>query len=283
MTAFQGTILVLGATGQQGGAVAQQLATNGWTVRALVRDLARGDHRSDLAFNQPGIEVVRGDLDDLNSLNTAMKGTHGVFSVQPVSDPATEIRRGKLVADAAKQAEVAHVVYSSASGADRNTGIPPFEAKGEIERYLRLLDLPATILRPPMFMENFRFLLQEQHGQTTLLSMGGTLQTKMQMVAVHDIGAFAAIAFNYPATYQGKAIELAGDELTFAQITEVLGRFLGRPVAYHVVEQHTNVDGKRITEFFEREGFRADITALRQIHPQLLSLDAWLRQGNLHH
>lgn len=278
MAAFQGTILVLGATGQQGGAAAQQLAANGWTVRALVRDLARMDR----AFNQQGIEVVRGDLDDPASLNAAMQGAYGVFSVQPVSDPATEIRRGKLVADAAQQAGIAHIVYSSASGADRNTGIPPFEAKGEIERYLHALDLPATILRPTMFMENFRFLVQEIHGQTTLLSMAGTPQTKVQMVAVHDIGAFAAIAFANPATYQGAAIELAGDELTFAQITEALGRSLGRPVAYHVVEQHEDEGAKKITEFFEREGFRADIASLRQTYPQLLSLDAWLHQGNLH-
>jgi uncharacterized protein YbjT (DUF2867 family) len=277
MAAFQGTILVLGATGQQGGAAAQQLAANGWTVRALVRDLARVDR-----FHQEGIEVVRGDLDDPASLHAAMQGTYGVFSVQPVSDPATEIRRGKLVADAAKRANVAHIVYSSASGADRNTGIPPFEAKGEIERYLHTLDLPATILRPAMFMENFRFLVQEIRGQITLLSMGGTPQTKVQMVAVHDIGAFAAIAFGNPATYQGTTIEFAGDELTFTQITEMLGRFLGRPVAYHLVEQHEDEGAKRITEFFEREGFRADIASLRQTYPQLLNLDAWLHQGNLH-
>jgi uncharacterized protein YbjT (DUF2867 family) len=211
-----------------------------------------------------------------------MQGAYGVFSVQPVSDPATEIRRGKLVADAAQQAGIAHIVYSSASGADRNTGIPLFESKGEIERYLHTLDLPATILRPAMFMENFRFLVQELHGQITLLSMGGTPQTKVQMVAVHDIGAFAAIAFGNPATYQGTAIELAGDELTFTQITEMLGRFLGRPVAYHLVEQHEDEGAKRITEFFEREGFRADIASLRQTYPQLLNLDAWLHQGNLH-
>jgi uncharacterized protein YbjT (DUF2867 family) len=186
------------------------------------------------------------------------------------------------VADAAKQAGVAHIIYSSASGADRNTGIPPFEAKGEIERYLHSLDLPATILRPAMFMENFRFLVQEIHGQTTLLSMGGTPQTKVQMIAVHDIGTFATLAFNNPAAYQGQDVELAGDELTFAQITELLGRFLGQPVAYHVVEQQTNEDGKRITEFFEREGFRANIPSLRQSYPQLLTLDAWLHQGHLH-
>ncbi|NED57719.1 NmrA family NAD(P)-binding protein, partial [Micromonospora aurantiaca] len=108
-----------------------------------------------------GAVLVRGDLDDEASLRAAMKGLHGVFSVQTFRGPggvAAEERQGKAVADAAAEAGVAHLVYSSVGGADRSSGIPHFESKGSIERHIRELGLPATVLRPAMFYEMFQDL-----------------------------------------------------------------------------------------------------------------------------
>src|SRR5436305_2172481 len=148
------TILVFGATGQQGGAVASHLLKDGWKVRALVRNL--GSEKAQ-ALGQQGIELVQGDLNQPSSLQEAMKGVYGVFSVQTfMADGGTlaETRQGKAVADAAQEAGVRHLVYSSVGGAERKTGVAHFESKWQIEEHIRTLGLPATILRPVFFMSN---------------------------------------------------------------------------------------------------------------------------------
>jgi len=281
MTAFHKTALVLGATGQQGGAVARHLLAATWRVRALVRDPRKPEAQ---ALQHLGIELVQGDLDTPASVTSAMQNMHGVFSVQAIfGDPEQQVRQGKTVADSAKMTGISHLVYSSASGAERNIDIPAFEAKGEIERYIRFLDLPATVLRPVMFMENFRFLAQVVNGSIYLPSLGPS-ETNVQMIAVRDIGVFATLALNNPDTYVGRVLEIASDELTFAQIAEVLQKVFGRPVSYQTgsPEQEQHLEGARkATAFFAREGYKADIASLRQIHPQLFSFEAWLRQTDL--
>ena len=146
MTYSEKTILVLGATGQQGSAVASHLLKDGWKVRAMVRN-PNSDQAQ--ALGQRGIELVQGDLNQPSSLQEAMKGVYGVFSMQtPVEGTAAETRQGKAVADAARETGIRHLVYSSVGGAERRTGIAHFESKWQIEEHIRALGLPATILRP---------------------------------------------------------------------------------------------------------------------------------------
>lgn len=281
MTTFHKAALVLGASGQQGGEVARQLVASGWKVRALVRNPKKVEAQ---ALQQFGIELVQGDLDIPATVTSAMRDMHSVFSVQGIlSDPEQEVRQGKIVVDAARASGISHLVYSSAGGADRDLGISAFEAKGEIERYLRLIDVPATILRPVMFMENFRFLVQVVDGAIRLPFLG-PLETPIQMIAVHDIGFFATYALNNPEGSIGKVFEIAGAELTIAQIVEVLQKVSELPVSYQVSspEAEPHLEGARkANAFFAREGYRADIDALRQIHPQLSSFEMWLREINL--
>jgi uncharacterized protein YbjT (DUF2867 family) len=282
MTSVEKKVLVLGATGQQGGATARQLAARGWAVRALVRDPNKPAAQ---ALRNQGIEIVQGNLDDPASVMEAIKGIYGVFSVQAVlNDAEKEVRMGKAVADAAKIEGVSHFVYSSAIGAGRDIGIAVFEAKGKIEQHIQALELPATILHPVMFMDNFRFLSRVIDGQIIIPYLGAS-DTRVQMISAHDIGVFAAIAFDNPKAYIGKVLEIAGDELTFSQITGVLQKVYGLPVHYQTapVEQNQNLeDGRKATEFFEREGYKANIESLRQIHPQLLNFESWLRQAHLY-
>src|ERR1035437_8573648 len=130
------TILVTGATGQQGGAVTRQLLKQpSFAVRALTRDPAKPAAR---ALAQAGAEVIRGDLDDPASLEHALEGVYGVFSVQNFMEAGFdgEIRQGKLIADAAKAAGVQHFVYSSVVSADRHTALPHFESKWQIEMHI---------------------------------------------------------------------------------------------------------------------------------------------------
>ncbi len=189
------TILVTGATGQQGGASARHLQTRGWSVRALTRDPSTPAAR---ALVELGIEVVQGDLSDRPSLDPALEGVYGVFSVQAYlpKNPTREVAMGKTLVEAAKAAGVAHFVYSSAAGVDRHTGVVEQESKWEIEQYIHTLGLPDTILRPTSLMENYSNIspLRQAIVAGTLM-YGLPAEAKMQYIATDDIGAFVAIAF----------------------------------------------------------------------------------------
>ncbi len=191
-----------------------------------------------------------------------------------------EVLQGKNLADAAETAHVKHLVYSSVGGADRGSGIPHFESKREIEQHLRLLGLPHTILRPVSFMEN---LLRPEMRDAIL---GGTLpmalppDTKLQMIAVTDIGAFAALAFAHPEQFEGKALEVAGDELTMPEAADRLSDVLGYPVRHVAPDleeaRRVNPEYAKMLEWFISDGYRADIPALRRLYPELLDFDHWL-------
>lgn len=140
-------ILVIGATGNQGGAVARHLLQRGkFAVRAFVLDENKPTAQ---ALKQAGAELAKGNLNELASLDSALQGVFGVFSVQGVKEGLeVEIRQGNTLADAAKAAGVKHFVYSSVGGAERKTGIAHFESKFQIEEHIRASGLPYTIMRP---------------------------------------------------------------------------------------------------------------------------------------
>jgi uncharacterized protein YbjT (DUF2867 family) len=189
-------ILVCGATGNQGGAVARSLLDRGFRVRALTRDPQKPEAQ---ALAEQGAEVVQGDMEDRSAMDQVLvEGIYGVFSVQNFWETGYdgEVKQGKTVADTAKAAGVEHFVYSSASGANRQTGIPSFETKWEVEEHVREIGLPYTILRPVWFMQNWEMLREHILGGT--LAQPLDPDKPLQQVAVEDVGAFAAIAFERP-------------------------------------------------------------------------------------
>ncbi len=275
-------IAVTGATGQQGGHVARTLLDKGWKVRTLTRHPQKPAAR-DLAGL--GAEIVPGDLDSRPELDAAFQGVYGVFSVQNFWLPSVgyegEIRQGKTVADAAKQAGVQHLVYTSVGAADRGMGQKHFESKWIIEQYIHTLALPYTIFRPVGFMENYNwsrpYIL---NGSFT--GVGLRPGKTMQIIAVQDIGAFVEMAFAHPEQFLGKTIELAGDELTESQIAEVFTKVIGRPV--RLVENQapgrwTGEDQAAVFNFFNGKGYDADIPALRAVYPPLQTLEQYLRRN----
>ncbi|MFC7381840.1 NmrA/HSCARG family protein [Sphaerisporangium rhizosphaerae] len=274
MTTTDRTILVTGATGQQGGATARHLLADGWHVRALVRD-PRGAAATLLA--RAGADLITGDMDDRGSIDAAVRGAHGVFSVQPAfiaPDYAeNELQRGLNVVDAAMAAGVRHLVYASVASADRATGIPHWEIKWKIEEYIRAHGVPATVLRPVTFMENFADPTYGVRGEASLIRAFPADST-VQLIALDDIGAFAALAFASPDPFRGRVLELAGDELTPHQIASAIGRATGHDVAVPVPARG---GPGGTTSFCD---WQADIPALRTIHPGLLDFGTWLsREG----
>ncbi|MGC4792354.1 NmrA/HSCARG family protein [Micromonospora sp. DT178] len=265
------TILVTGATGNQGGATAHRLLEYGWQVRALVRDRAKPAAR---LLEEQGATLVEGDMDDATSLRAAMRGVHGVFSVQALAlSPdalAAEIRQGKTVADAARETGVAHLVYSSVGGAERRTGIDHFETKAEIERHIQALDLPATILRPAFFMNNLLHYADAQGERVLRLQV--LPDRPLQLIASDDVGRVAAHAFTHPSDFLGTQIEIAGDELTLTRVAEIYEALTGTPTRLEPQPIEHRMYG-----WFAESGYQADIAGLRDRFPWLLTFEEFLR------
>ena len=276
------TILVTGATGQQGGAVARHLLKQpGFVVRAFTRDSSKPAAQS---LTRAGAEVFQGDLDDPASVRRALEGAWGAFSVQNFMETGYdgEIRQGKLLADAAKAAGVQHFVYSSVVSADRKTGLPHFESKWQIEQHIHQFGLPYSILRPAFFMQNWYGFLRDPILNGTL-PLPLNPQTSLQQISVADIGAFAALAFRNPSMWAGRTVELAGDQLTMLKVAETLSRVLGRTVRYVQVpwEQFQQSAGEEMTKmyrWFNDVGYHVDIATLRKEYPNLSTLEKVLRE-----
>jgi uncharacterized protein YbjT (DUF2867 family) len=274
------SVLVVGSTGQQGGATARSLLKRGFAVRALTRDPEKPEAR-ELAGR--GAELARGDLDDRSSVEGALEGVHGVFSVQNFWETGyeREIEQGKRLVDAAKDAGVEHFVYSSVGSAHRETGITHFDSKAEVEDYLRRSGMPYTILRPVFFMQNW-----EMFGRDQIL--GGTFaqpldpDRPLQMLDAEDIGVFAAMAFENPEGWIGREVDLAGDEMTMPEVAATFSRVIGREVGYYQVpwdqfEEAAGEEAAVMYRWFNDHGYEADIAALREEHPGLVTFERYLR------
>lgn len=274
------TIVVTGATGQQGGATARHLLADGWPIRIFVRDPSK-PAAEELAA--AGAEVVIGDMLDPDSLRRAFEGAYGVFSVQTWRGPGgveAEKQEGFNVAEAAAQAGVAHLVYTSVGGADCETGLAHFESKREIELRIAALGVPATILRPSFFMDNFRS--QAAGIRAGKLVQGVKPETRLQMIAVDDIGAFAALAFRAPDEWIDRTIELAGDELTMVEVAAIFSARLGHEVAYapeHEDRPGGGDEARKMAAWFDDHGYYADIAALRAVYPQLKEMRAFVAEA----
>ena len=274
------TILITGATGKQGGATIRHLAKRGgFKLRAMTR---KPDGDAAKAAAALGAEVVAGDLNDAASLERAVKGAWGVFAVQNTREAGVEgeEEQGKRLAKIAKDAGVQHYVYTSVGSANRRTGIPHFENKFRVEETVKQLKFPShVILRPVFFMENLPspwFLNGDK--LTTALKP----ETKLQMVAVDDIGKFSAAAFVEADKFKGAEIEYAGDAVTMAEAAAAVSELTGKTVTYQPIPiaavRQNSEDFALMLEWFDAVGYAADIPSLESrwgIRP--LTLKQWVR------
>ncbi|MEU0549985.1 NmrA/HSCARG family protein [Micromonospora sp. NPDC005979] len=249
-------VLVIGATGKQGGATARALLDRGVVVRALVRDVATDSAQ---ALAARGAELVKGDLDDPASLLAAAQGMDGLFSI-PFPDVANlqgdaELTRGRNVVEAARRAGVAHVVHSSVSGAgDFHRSQPGWaegrwdrhywESKAAIDEMVRTGGFAHwTVLAPSTFMENlvgWSYLFGDWSSGTIIT--GFAADTQLPWVAVDDIGEAAAIAFTDPGRLDGLDVELAGDLLTMTEVAAILSEVTGRTISAPVLTPREAVE-----------------------------------------
>ena len=206
----------------------------------------------------------------------------GVFGVQNAGEAGVEREeaQGKRLATLAREAGVEHYVYTSVGSAHKQTGVPHFDNKWRIEETVRGLRFPShVILRPVFFMENLLapFSLQ---GSTLAWALGAA--TKLQMIAVDDIGWFGARAFTEAAALNGREIDLAGDVRTMAESAEILTETQGRPIAFaqtpiEQVRQYSK-EMALMLEWFENVGYSADIAGLeREFGRPFTKLPDWAR------
>ncbi|MEU7816748.1 NmrA family NAD(P)-binding protein [Pseudonocardia sp. NPDC049154] len=254
-------VLVTGATGQQGGAVARALLAAETPVHALVRD---PDSPRARALAELGAQLVRADLDEPESLKPALDGARGLFSIQnpDFTDLAgdTEIVRARALAAAVAAAGVPQIVHTSASGAtrviDEERWGPfvrhAFRVKALTEDALREAGaVSTTILRPSAFMENF---LAPSYfyapGSAEKLLVGYDVDVPQAFVAVSDIGSAAAAAFADPARFDAVELELAGERISLRAAVATLSRVWGRPLTLPESREAAVADG--LAEVFQQ-------------------------------
>jgi uncharacterized protein YbjT (DUF2867 family) len=273
------TILVTGATGQQGGSLVEALAGSGFTLRGMTR---KPDSDAARRLKTAGVEVVAGDLDDPESVKNALAGAWGVFAVQNTWEAGVEREeeQGKRIAHLAKEAGVKHYVYASVGSAHRKTGVPHFDNKWRVEETVRAVGFPShVIFRPVFFMENLLmpYFLNGDKMYSTL-----DPATKLQMIAVEDVGRFTARGFTEAERLNRREIDIAGDARTLPQAAATLSGALGRQIDYvriPIAEVRRNSEDQAIMlEWFDRVGYDADIAGLqREFGIKAKTLEEWAR------
>lgn len=263
MAKRDGLVLVSGATGQQGGAIGRELLDAGWKVRAMTR---KPESEAAQTVAARGAEVIRADLNDEDSLRRALNGARGAVAVQNTWEAGVEAEeeQGHRFARLAKDAGIQHLLYQSVGSAHRNTGIPHFDNKWRVEQTIRELGFPSwTVIRPVFLMDDLLSPWFKPYLDKGTLAMGVKPDTKVQMIAVPDIGKYGLQAFERQEEMNGRAIDIAGDELTGPEAASILSEVTGRKIEFHStpIEQVRAASEKYaiMLEWFDAVGYDADI------------------------
>ena len=277
-------VLVSGATGQQGGAVARELLKRGYKVRGLSRNPDSDKARKLSAL---GVEMVKGDFDDRASLSAALNGAWGAFSIQQWRHVGTdgEIRQSKAFADAALDAGVEHFVYTSVAAAPMNSGVSYFESKLVIETHIRSLGMSYSIIRPTSFMTNF----ERSRKAIESGNMRGPAPPEKRgfYIAVSDIGKFAAEAFDNHETWNGRILAIAGDTKTNTEIAAIFSEYLNKKVTYSQIPWE-QFEKTAVEPFISSARWSLssnsnnviDVDALRKEFPWMLTVKEFLNESN---
>lgn len=299
-TPITSPILVMGATGKQGGSVVRALLEAGRSVRAFVRDPASPSAQS---LATKGVEVVKGEFTDIASLDAALAGVYGVFSVQMGShpgDPESEIVAGKALVEAAHRAEVRVIVHSSVARAGdhekfvgwnegrweplywQNKAAVTEMVKAQGFRHWVILK-PALIMEnlvPPMVNLMYPSLAERGRFETAIEA-----DTGLDWIASQDIGAFAAAAFADPERFHGYEIDLAADSFTLPEVAAKISKAIGKPVSAITLLEEQALEKPYGAMMFQAEswnnveGYKVDVDAVRSWGIPLTTLDEFIQQN----
>jgi len=277
------SVLVMGATGNQGGAVVRNLLPKGHSIRTLTRN---PDSPKAKQLADQGVEVLKGDFTDSESLVKAATGMDTVFAMTTPYEAGVEAetKQGIALADAVKQAGVGHLVFTSVASADRSTGIPHFDSKYKVEQHIASLKIPYTIVAPVFFTENWFapwFLPSIQEGT---LKFAMPADRPLQQVSVDSIGAFSAAMIERREQVFGKRFDIAGDELTGKETVAAISKASGRNIGYEGFDPEfmraDNPDFAEMFSWFNKVGYSAEIQNLRKDFPEVQwqNFQDWTKQ-----
>jgi uncharacterized protein YbjT (DUF2867 family) len=277
-------ILVTGATGRQGGAVAGHLLKEGWKVRALTRD---PDKPNAKALKEAGADVIKGDLNNPKPLRLFFEDLYGVFSVQNpwITGLEKEVEHGIAIADMAAETGIKHLVYSSAGPGKPGTNVPHFDSKLKIEKHIKKLGIPYTILRPTGFME----LMSDKDFVPPLMAWNVTGKVlgddfPLTWVASDDIGAVAAKVFANTEEFAGGDIPIAGDLKSMAECRQIYYSIHNKyplripaPVwLFKLMQKDIYLMYRWLQKESESDGI---IDKTRELHPEVMNVESWMRKS----
>ena len=303
-------LAVVGATGAQGGGLVRAILddpSGGFAARAITRN-AGSDKAKALA--RAGAEVVAADVDDVASLERAFEGAHGAFCVTFFWEhfsPEQEAAHARNLAQAAKRADVRHVIWSTLEDTRRwvpledqrmptlmgKYKVPHFDAKGESDRFFTQLGVPTTFLLTSFYWDNLIFFgMGPKKGPDGKLAFTMPMaDAKLPGIAAEDIGRCAYAIFKQGDSYVGKTVGLAGEHLSGGEMAAALGRALGQEVRYNAVtpEQFRGFGfpgAEDLGNMFQfkrdfEEAFRAPRKpeVARSLYPSLQTFDTWLARN----
>jgi uncharacterized protein YbjT (DUF2867 family) len=274
-----GPITVVGATGQQGGAVIDALLEQRIPIRAVTRN-PYGDKARRLV--ERGVAVVCANLEDADSVRVAFDGAAAAFAMTThdgPEGPKQEVAHGQVIAAAAADTGLPFLVYSSVGGVDRGSGVPHFESKHEVEQVLRQA-MSVTFVRPTFFMETLRLMIRHDDGRVTIaMPLAGDVA--VQMISVRDIGRVAAalLVMGDPAV---APVEIAGDEVTGEQIAERIAHAIGSPTTYLQLPLDVLDDDEDLKLMFgwlaRLPAYQADFARTRELVGGVEDLSRWLQR-----
>jgi uncharacterized protein YbjT (DUF2867 family) len=277
-------VVVTGATGRQGGAVARHLLTEGWRVRAVTR--SPGSERA-RRLAAAGADLVQADMASPGDLRRVCAGAHGVFSVQ---NPMTggeqgEVDQGRNVVDVAADCGVTHLVYGSAGPGTPGTGVAAWDRKLEVAEHARRRGVPLTVLRPMAFMELMTD--KDLYPPVAMWHLMPKLvgeDRPLPWLAAEDLGAVAARAFADPASYVGVDLGLAADLRTSGECREIWRRVTGRrprrvPMPVWLFERFVGPDLTRMWRWLATHDVDVDVARTRALVPAAMTVAEFVRRA----
>jgi uncharacterized protein YbjT (DUF2867 family) len=244
-------LIIFGITGQQGSAVATHILSHPelstqFHIRGITRDVTSTSAQK---WTDKGVELVRADLDDATSLEHALTGAHTVFcmtnSTYSRSAKDLEIGQGKHLANACVTAGVSHLIWSTLPSATevsngKLTHVGHFDAKAEVETYIRTLPIKATFFSPGVFMQNFASYFQahpDGQGGFVIRNFVNPSTTLPLIDITSDAGRYIAAILQYPHETYSKFILAAAGIWTFQDAVDIMSRISGKRVYYQQIPE----------------------------------------------
>lgn len=302
-------IAVVGSTGSQGGGLVNAILADpngGFAARAITRDPAKDKAK---ALAAAGAEVVKADIDDVESLKQAFAGAHAVFAITNFWEHFSgekEIQQAKNMAEAAKAAGVKHVIWSTLEDTRKlmspdDTRMPILQGKYRVPHFDAKADanaafagLPVTYLVTSFYWDNlYLFGLAPKKNESGAYGWSYPMgDAKLPGIAAEDIGKAAYGIFKAGSQYIGKTVGIAGESLSFAEMSQKLEKGLGiSPVQFADVDpnvfrgygfpgadEYGNMF-QTYKDFAKEVNAARSVETTRQLNPQLLNFDAWLAKN----